>query len=410
MPTETTAPKVLIPIHGRNRLDSIDLLRGLVMVVMLLDHSRDFVHNTAFRFDPLDLTQTSFLLYLTRWVTHFCAPVFVFLAGTGAFLQAARGKTKGELSKFLFLRGLWLIFLELTVVRCLIWFNFDYSLIGPLQVIWTIGFSMIVLAALIHLPLFAIAGFGIAMIALHNLLDGVDVFQNGVPGFAGGLWLILHHAGFFQPFGASGPQVFVLYPLIPWIGVMAAGYAFGAVYQWEADRRRRFLWRLGVGLVLIFLALRALDVYGEPQKWGPQANPLWTALSFLNVTKYPPSLCYLLITLGPAIAALAWLERPNRNWIGRGLVQFGRVPLFFYFLQWVFAHGTAVFLGLLAGQSVSWQFLNPNQKFGERPADTGFDLWVVYAVWIAGILLLYPLCVWFGRVKQRRTEWWLRFL
>src|SRR5882762_442760 len=242
---------------SRQRIDSIDLLRGIVMVVMMLDHTRDFVHWGAFTLDPADLTKTTVALFFTRWITHFCAPVFVFLAGTGAYLQLARGKSKRELSKFLLTRGLWLIVLELTVVRVGVFFSLDYRFLGFLQVIWVIGVSMIVLAALIHLPLRIVAAFGIAMIALHNLLDRIHVEgwhgpNSPVPGYGAKLFIILHQP--FEAFpilGFPSPVVFVLYPLIPWIGVMAAGYAFGAVYQMNAERRRRLLLLMGSMATLV---------------------------------------------------------------------------------------------------------------------------------------------------------------
>src|SRR5713226_170858 len=232
---------------ARRRIDSIDLLRGIVMVIMMLDHTRDFVHSGALQFDPLDLTQTNTSLFLTRWITHFCAPVFVFLAGTGAFLQGARGKSKRDLSRFLVTRGLWLIVLEFTVVRLVAFFNMDLRFLAFVQVIFVIGFSMIVLAALIHLPLKVVAGFGLAMIALHNLLDRYPATPwrgpgTPVPSWGAKLWMLFHQPGLF-PIGPRfpSPLFFVLYPLIPWIGVMAAGCAFGALYTKDAKFRRRWL-------------------------------------------------------------------------------------------------------------------------------------------------------------------------
>src|SRR5437660_3725844 len=259
---------------ARRRIDSIDVLRGIVMVIMMLDHTRDFIHSGVFLFDPLDLSKTTFWLFLTRWITHFCAPIFVFLAGTGAYLQFARGKSKKDLSRFLVTRGLWLIVLEFTWVRICVTFNVDYRFLGAMQVIWAIGVSMIVLAALIHLPLRIVAAFGVAMIALHNLLDRIHVAgwrgpDSSVPGYGAKLFIILQQP--FEAFpvlGFPSPVVFVLYPLIPWVGVMAAGYAFGAVYQWNAQRRRRFLVRLGSGAIVLFVVLRAINHYADPSHWS----------------------------------------------------------------------------------------------------------------------------------------------
>jgi uncharacterized membrane protein len=409
----------------RSRIDSIDLLRGIVMVVMMLDHTRDFVHNAALQFDPLDLTQTNPALFFTRWITHYCAPVFVFLAGTGAYLQFARGKSKWDLSRFLITRGLWLVVLEFTVVRLGTFFNFDLRFLGFLQVIWVIGVSMIVLAALIHLPLRLIAAFGLLMIALHNLLDKVHVAGwrgpgSPVPSFSAKLWMILHQP--FEAFpivGFPSPVVFVLYTLIPWVGVMAAGYAFGSLYQMDSSIRRRRLVLLGGIATGLFVAIRAINVYGDPVRWTTQKNLVFTVLSFLNTSKYPPSLLFLLMTLGPAIMLLAWFEPlKNSQAIGaprpsalRGFfVNFGRVPLFFYILQWYTAHGIAVLLHLAFGKPVRWLFQTPIDWFNGPPQGVGFKLATVYACWIAGVLLLYPLCKWFAGVKARRRDWWLSYL
>ncbi|MBA2704517.1 MAG: DUF1624 domain-containing protein [Blastocatellia bacterium] len=411
---------------GRGRIDSIDVLRGIVMVIMMLDHTRDFVHRYALQgFDPTDLAHTSVKLFLTRWITHFCAPVFVFLAGSGVYLQIARGKSKSSLSRFLVTRGLWLIVLEFTWVRIAVNFNVDYRFLGMMQVIWTIGVSMIVLAALIHLPLRVVGAFGVLMIAFHNLLDRFHVEgwhgpQSPVPGFWAKLFIILHQA--FEAFPVlwffPSPVVFVLYPLIPWIGVMAAGYAFGAVYQMNAEKRRRLLLVMGSIATLFFIVLRAINHYGDPSHWSEQSTPSFTFISFLNVTKYPPSLLYLLMTLGPAMLALALFEsnklgasRSHSFWnrIRTFFITFGRVPLFFYLLQWPTSHFMSLIVHLIAGKPVRWMF-GSEIDFNGPPPGAGFNLAVVYACWIAGVLLLYPLCKWFAGVKARRRDWWLSYL
>jgi len=405
----------------RNRVDSIDLLRGIVMVVMLLDHTRDFVHSGALLFDPTDLSKTTTALFLTRWITHFCAPVFVFLAGTGAFLQGARGKSKHELSRFLISRGLWLIFLEFTVVRLVAFFSVSPKLLVMLQVIWVIGVSMIVLAALIHLPRTVIVAFGLAMIFLHNLLDRVPAMGRvGVPGPGAKLWMVLHQQSFFPIDGANSPMVLALYPLIPWIGVMAVGYAFGALYTKDVRLRKRWLLIIGGTATWLFIFIRAIDKYGEPFIWTRQKNVVFTILSFINTTKYPPSLDYLVMTLGPAILALAFFE-PGRDMVvtvSRSVgsilrnffVTFGRVPLFFYVLQWFTAHTIAIVLHAAFGKPVRWLFQTPVDWFTNPPSGNGFNLFVVYLSWIAGVLLLYPLCKWFAGVKARRRDWWLSYL
>ena len=418
--TVTTSPAgapAAVASPARPRLASIDALRGAVMVLMVLDHTRDFVHGGALRFDPTDLTQTTTLLFLTRWVTHFCAPIFVFLAGVAAYLQRARGATRAELSSFLLTRGLWLVVLEFTVIRFGTWFNLDYSFLGLMQVIWAIGVSMIALAALVHLPLAVTAVFGIGMIVLHNAFDGIQVQAwqgpgSPVPDAAARVWMILHQPGGMLPlFGWPGPVVWVMYPLIPWIGVMAAGYAFGRIYDLDASRRRRLLIVTGTALIVAFVGLRALNSYGDPQPWQGQQTWVFTLLSFLNVTKYPVSLLFLLMTLGPALLVLAWLE-PRRmdNGVARALVIFGRVPLFFYILQWPLAHGLMIGVSLLAGKDVGYLFVSPPAFFTMAPADAGFPLWTVYLCWAALVFALFLLCRWFAEVKKRHPSALLRYL
>jgi len=405
---------------ARRRIDSIDLLRGIVMVAMMLDHTRDFMHVDFLQgLQPEDLRTTTPAIFFTRWITHYCAPIFVFLAGTGAYLQFARGKSKSSLSKFLLSRGLWLIVLELTLVRFGVFLSLDYRFFGFLQVIWVIGISMIILAGLIHLPLKVIGAFGVAMIFLHNLLDGIKVNGwNGpgtpIPGVWAKLWILLH-----QPFSAfpvlpiMSPVVAVIYNIIPWVGVMAAGYAFGSVYQMDAARRKRWLLTMGGIATALFIVVRAINIYGDPARWSGQKNAIFTVLSFINTTKYPPSLLFLLMTLGPAMIALALFES-GVNVLGplrKPLVTFGRVPLFFYLLQWYTAHLLAIAIGWLAGQPVAFQWESPVNKFTQPPpAGVGFRLWVVYLCWLGGVLLIYPLCKWFAAVKARRRDWWLSYL
>jgi len=398
------------------------------MVIMMLDHTRDFVHFQATLFDPTDVARTTPMLFFTRWITHFCAPLFVFLAGTGAYFQSLRGKPKRELSWFLLTRGLWLVFLELTIVRVLLFFNVDFGgLASFLQVIWAIGWSMIVLAGLIHLPVTAIAAIGVAMIALHNLLDGVPVTSwqgpgSPIPGFWASVWHVLHVPGLIFPFGANGPPALVLYPLIPWVGVMAAGYSFGSVYRLEAAVRRRYLVRMGLLLTAAFIVVRAINIYGDPSPWAQQDTALKTVLSFLAVSKYPPSLLFLLMTLGPAFLFLAWAERndsgaghsgapraPSALALRNFFITYGRVPLFFYLLQWITAHTLAIVAGVIAGRPIDYLFDNLGIAAPAKPG-SGFGLVTVYALWILGVLLLYPLCRWYAKVKATRRDWWLSYL
>jgi uncharacterized membrane protein len=411
-----TAVPVRVPAT-RTRLDSIDLLRGIVMVIMVIDHTRDFVHGPALRYDPTDLARTSAAVFMTRWITHFCAPVFVFLAGVGAYLQTMRGKTARDLSIFLLTRGVWLVFVEVVVLHVLVWFNLDFSFVGPLQVIWAIGWSMVVLAALVHLPLTAVAVIGVGMIALHNMLDGITDQSL--------MWMLLHRAGIVMV-GASGPLVWVQYPLIPWIGVMAAGYAFGAVYTLERERRIRIVLRTGLLLTVAFVVIRATNIYGDPSRWTVVGADLrvgrylGTMFSFINTTKYPPSLLYLMMTLGPSLLALALFEKASgvgaeapaglrRSGPAAALITFGRVPLFFYLWQWVLAHTAAIVANVVAGKSFAYLLLMPPALFNV-PWGTGFHLWTVYLCWACIIAIEYPLCRWFAGVKQRRRDWWLSYL
>jgi uncharacterized membrane protein len=398
------------PLAARVRLDSVDAVRGIVMVIMALDHVRDFFHAYGKAFDPTDPSKTWTLLFFTRWATHFCAPTFVFLAGTGAFLSTRRGKSKPELARFLLTRGLWLVVLELTLVRFGWFFNFDYHVMIA-QVIWAIGWSMVVLAGLVLLPVRVVAFFGLALIFLHNLLDGLSAESFGSFRW---LWVVLHEQNVLMPW--PGYAAFVAYPLVPWIGVMAAGYAFGELLTLERERRRRILFVLGAAAVVLFVVLRALNVYGDPQPWVSQERGAWyTFLSFLNTTKYPPSLLFLLMTLGPSIIAVALFDRGGGrepNALLRPFVVFGRVPMFYYLLHVPLVHLAAVLFAYAKYGRAEWLFLNwppPGQPQLEPPG-YGYDLLVVYLVWLGVVLALYPLCRWFAGVKRRRRDAWLSYI
>lgn len=383
---------------SRGRLDSVDFARGVIMVLMALDHTRDF-----FGFpgqNPTDLATASAGLFLTRWVTHFCAPGFFLLTGLGAGL-ALRRKSVGELSRFLLTRGLWLVVLDLVVARSLAYqFNADYH-VTLLLVLWALGWAMIVLAALIHLPRVMIAMFGIALVAGHNLLDQV---QSQHP-----LWHILHAPGFVV--NAPGHVVFVAYPLIPWIGVTALGFVLAAVYRWDAPRRRQWYWRLGVVLTAGFVALRAVNGYGDPSRWSHHPTTLFTVLSFLNVTKYPPSLLFLLMTIGPLLLLLRLVDGGVPRLL-QPVVVFGRVPLFYYLLHFFLIHLLAVLVCLVRYGTAHWMFESPDLGHYPFTAPPGWGsaVPVVLAIWLGVVVLCYPLCRWFAGVKQRRHEPWLSYL
>jgi uncharacterized membrane protein len=388
------------PQQAPGRLDAVDRLRGLVMVLMALDHTKGYFINA--QFELLDLTRTTPPLFLTRWISHLCAPTFLFLAGTGAYLAWRRGKTKPQLGLFLLTRGLWIVLLELTFVR-FAW-TFDWHLTSNnAGVLWAIGWSMVALGALVFLPTWAVAAFGVVMIAGHNLLDEIDpaVFGPLTP-----LWETLHrkemHHDDLKLFGDTitfGTQ----YPLIPWIGVMAAGYGFGPVLLCEPASRQRWLVGLGTGLCVAFVAVRALNVYGDPDLWSPQQDATFTVLSFLNCHKYPPSLCYLLMTLGPALLLLAFFEWAPHG-PGRPLLIFGRVPMFFYLIHIPLIHG----LMAAAAYATYGRPVLPALFEGKLSPD-GY-LPGVYCIWLGILLLLYFPCRWFAGVKARRRDWWLSYI
>lgn len=387
-----------------SRIESIDLLRGIVMIVMALDHVRDYFHADAFLYDPTDMSKTSIILFFTRWVTHFCAPVFIFLAGTSAFLISLR-KSKKELSLFLIKRGLWLVFLELTLVNFAWFFNFQFSLI-TLFVIWALGIGMIILAAFVHLPFKITLAFGLLMVFGHNALDGFHVAGEGGDAI---LWSVIHQ---FQGFALSQDYyLFVGYPLVPWVGVMLIGYCFGIFYQPSYSASRKMILQyLGFACIALFVVIRFINGYGDPNPWSVQPNPVFTGLSFLNVTKYPPSLLYLLVTLGPAIIFLAISENYYGS-LSQKIKILGRVPMFYYLLHLYLIHLLALAAAVLTGYEASDMVFNTWVTNSPNLAGYGFSLWVVYALWIGVVIALYPLCKGYDEYKAaQRSKWWLSYL
>ena len=341
-PLNVPAPPVVDAV-ARPRLDSIDLLRGLVMVLMALDHTRDFFGASGM--NPRDVADPA--LFLTRWITHYCAPTFILLAGVSAYLYGARGRSTGEISRFLLTRGFWLMVLEFTIVR--LGWTFDTGLdFFVTQVIWAIGASMVVLAGLVWLPRAAIGAIGVAMIVGHNMFDGITANDFGAHGW---IWTFLHEPKLLTL--APGTQLYALYPLIPWAGVMAAGYALGPVFLLDAKIRRRLLLNLGAAITVAFVVLRLSNVYGDPGAWAVQENALPSVLSVLNVEKYPPSLLYLMMTLGPALMLLALFERARGD-LAQWITTFGRVPLLYYVAHIFLIHALAVVLALaVLGEGVA---------------------------------------------------------
>ncbi len=391
-----------------SRLSSIDALRGAVMIVMALDHTRDFFHVGAMSFSPTDLTQTWPVLFFTRWITHFCLPVFMFTAGMGVFLFGQRNHTKRQLSRFLWTRGLWFIGLELTVMQLAYNFSLSFRFMILLVILWIFGICMIAMAALIHLPIRWLAALSVIVMAFHNCLDGIGASRFG--SFAR-VWNLLHQPGVIS---VAGRQVLVPYTFLPWIGVMGAGFCFGQVFLLEPAKRRRIMLRAGVALTVTFLVVRGINLYGDPAPWAHQKSGVFTLLSFLNCTKYPGSLDFLLMTLGPALLVLAYLDerrfKPNNP-----LIVFGRVPMFYFILHFYLIHALAVLAAWLRYGSAAAGFIfNPLPSMGGPqqlfPANFGYGLWVVYGVWLLVVVSLYPVCRWFARVKATRSDWWLSYL
>jgi uncharacterized membrane protein len=386
-----------VPTRTGVRLPAIDRMRGLVILLMALDHVRDFFNADALHFDPTDLNQTYPALFLTRFVTHICAPTFVFLAGSSAFLYGAKLGDRRVLARFLLTRGAWLILLDIIMVSPVWvlepgWFD--------LGVLWAIGFSMILLAGLVFLPPSAVMLAGVLIVLGHNLLDSLHASDFGS---LGPLWTLLLEPGPL-PFGLRG---WVSYPALPWFGIMALGYGLGKVFLEPADRRSRLLTLLGLAAIALFLLLRGANLYGDPRPWCAQGDGVMTALSMLNVTKYPPSLLYVLVTLGPMFLLLSAMERLG-SFAGDVLATFGRVPLFIYLLHLYAAHAAAVALWLVEG----FEF-HQLGGFGVQlapPEGLGLSLPGTYAAWILIMAALYPACRWFAEVKRRRRDWWLSYL
>jgi len=413
MNTDSSIPNKLhsaSPLQSADsRIVSVDIIRGAVMIVMAIDHVRVF--------SGVPAGGPTYGVFFTRWVTHFCAPAFVFLAGTSAFLY---GRRHDNLSRYLLTRGAWLVFLELAFLRLAWTFNFDYAHYEMAGVIWMIGWCMIAMAALSKLPLKVVAAIGLVIIAGHNLLDGYagNLAENLDNNFGASMWKIFYIGFWAGPisFGTDGPNLIVLYSIFPWIGVMAAGYAFGTILTLDAARRNRLCASIGLGAIALFIILRYFKIYGDPRPWTsaaaavngrPGMPPL---LSFLNTTKYPGSLLFLLMTLGPTIALIPMLEHA-RGAVANFFSLFGRVPFFYYVLHIPLIHLLAICASLLlSGHVDAWLFTN--HPMGNPPPPDGYmwSLATLYAVWTVAITILYFACRWYADLKSRRMDWWLRYI
>ncbi|HUF28706.1 MAG TPA: heparan-alpha-glucosaminide N-acetyltransferase domain-containing protein [Gemmatimonadaceae bacterium] len=391
------------PALAGSRIASIDFVRGVVMILMAIDHVRVFAGVPPGGPDPG--------VFFTRWVTHFVAPAFVFLAGTAAYLHGRKLGDRNELAKFLVSRGAFLILLELTVIRYFWTFNLDFANYMLAGVIWMLGWCMILLAAAVYLPVRVIAAIGVAIIALHNVTDFFRDRIGAAFGDAGPPWVLqfLYTGGAVRLGGESGPPLLVLYVLVPWIGVMMAGYAFGRVVELPSERRRGIMLRLGIAATLLFVALRAADVYGDPNPWRG-VDWLPAAFAFLETTKYPASLAFLLMTLGPMLILLALAE----GWRGRAVeaaTVFGRVPMFYYLLHIPVIHVAAMIVSLVReGRMNPWLFGNHPLAPPEQPDGYRWSLWLLYLVFILCVIALYFPCRWYAGVRARRRSKWLSYL
>jgi uncharacterized membrane protein len=388
----------------KKRVQSIDILRGIVMIIMALDHVRDFFHVDAFQSDPLNPATTTPILYFTRWITHFCAPTFVFLAGTSAYLIGLR-KSKADLSGFLLKRGLWLILIEAVVITLGWTFNPLYNAI-IFQVIWAIGISMVLLGLAVRLPYKVIFAIGALIVLGHNLLDYPEAARNQNVPF---MWDLLHNGRFDTYTFAPNRVLIIAYAFLPWTGIMFMGYAAGKLFEATVDpgKRQKALVIIGSALIALFVVLRLINEYGNPFPWTEQKDGLANFFAFMNIQKYPPSLMYAAITLGPALIFLALIENVQNRFTEFAKV-FGRVPFFYYVLHIYFIHILTVIAFFIEGYGT--KDIVGQTPFLFRPLEFGYPLWAVYLIWVVLIMGLYPLCKWYNKYKATHTQWWLSYM
>lgn len=388
------------------RLQSLDVLRGIIMVIMTIDHVRDYFHSGSIGASPENLATTTPFLFFTRWITHFCAPGFALLAGLGIGLWNRRHPEE-SLSRYLLTRGLWLIFLELTAVRFAFLFNFSWETPFFLLVFWSLGASMVLMSGLVLLPKRALLAVSLAIVFGHNLLDGIQAAQLGNWGW---IWNLLHQVGFIP---VAGTGVITAYPVLAWAGVMGAGFCLAEVFSWEAERRQRFLLRLGMAAIALFIALRFSNLYGDPQPWSVQQNFTYTVMSFLRCLKYPPSLLYLLMTLGPLLVAMSLLEKHFKN-AQSFLIPIGRTPMFYFVVHFALIHflGAAISSVQYGRWNFFWTAIPTVTGINEvYPKGFGYDLWVTYLMWLIVVALMYPMCKALARYKeQNKSSTWVSYL
>jgi len=383
------------------RIYSIDIARGLVMIIMALDHTRDLLHTGAMTQSPTDLATTTPILFFTRWITHLCAPSFVFLSGASAYLSAQRRNNAGASRQWLFTRGIFLVLLEITLVNFGVWYDIHFRTL-LIQVIAAIGFSFIGLGILYKLPVKIIGIIGVSIIFLHDLLTLLPMVSNPILQFAGAL---LFGGGVIK---AGGATILFAYPVLPWMGIMFAGYSVGRLFTMPEEARKKRLLHIGWAALGLFVLLRASNVYGDVSKWSVQKNTVFTFLSFINVSKYPPSLLYTLLMLGILLLFLSFIEGRG-NGFTRVVTVYGKVPMFYYLIHWNVIHLLMLAMVFLEGYRAD-QLVFGVFQFG-RPQGSGISLGMVYLVWLCVVASLYPLCIWYGRYKASHPEKrWLRYL
>lgn len=393
-----------LPGATRFRIASIDILRGIIMLIMALDHVRDYFHIDALTDSPTNLATTTPALFFTRWITHYCAPLFLFLSGISAWLAGQR-RTKNELSRFLITRGLWLIFAEIVIMTFILTFNPTYS-IFLLAVIWAIGWSMVILGLLVHSSYYVILVVGIILVFLHNITDIIGPIEKEPASFFYKIFLTANGTVY-----TVGSRVILFgYAILPWTGIMLVGYAFGKLYShhFDAARRKRILLTTGFSAIVLFIILRFINHYGDPAPWSVQKTGLYTFLSFLSTTKYPVSLMFTCMTVGPGMIVLALLENARGSWTRFALV-YGKVPFFYFAGHFLLAHIICVIAFFAKGNSTS-QIVDPASIFLFRPAKFGFTLTQTYLFWLLVVLLMYYPCKWYGRYKDTHKKWWLSYV
>jgi uncharacterized membrane protein len=379
-----------------NRIESIDFVRGLVMIIMALDHTRDFMHIGSISQDPLNLMTSTPLLFFTRWITHFCAPVFVFLAGTSAFISMKRRNNLEYTRRYLITRGIWLIIIEFTLINFAIWFDLHFRIL-LFEVIAAIGFGFIILSLLLKLPVWFIGLIGLLIIFGHNFLSGLEFENHPV------LKQVLTPLINFNLYQVSPRFTFIIsYPFIPWFGIMLTGYATGRLFELPAERRKKIFLSIGLSALILFVLLRFLNYYGDQSRWSVQKNELFTFLSFINVSKYPPSLLFSLMTLGVMFLIFHRADDLNKGF-KRIVGVYGRVPFFYFLLHLYIIHCLMIIIMLLQGYHWADLSFEPFQ-YGRAGPDSGIKLPAIYLVWLSVVVILYPLCHWYGNYKTAHKE------